>query len=258
MRYVNKHRSLLAGLAGAALLLAACGDDDSEPADATASVEGKTFLSVGSDNFEIVEGSTIRLTFQDGSIGAVAGCNNLGGSYVITDGVLEVGELVQTQMACDEALMDQDERLVAFLSSSPKVVVDGDDLTLEGSDSSIDFQNREVADPDRPLEGTMWNVTGSISADAVSSVPEGASITINGDTVEVNTGCNTGSGSATVEGDTITFGPIATTKKACDEAINDLESQVLTVLDGEVTYDIQASSLTLMNGDEGLQLTASS
>jgi heat shock protein HslJ len=258
MRHVNKHRSLLAGLAGTVILLAACGDDDTEPADATASVEGKTFLSVGSDNFEIVEGSTIRLTFQDGSIGAVAGCNNMGGSYVITDGVLEVGELVQTEMACAEALMDQDMRLAAFLTSSPEVTVDGDDLTLEGSDSSIDFQNREVVDPDRPLQGTIWNVTGSTSPDAVSSVPEGASIRITDDTVKVDTGCNTGSGSATVDGDTITFGPIALTKKACDEALTELENQVLTVLDGEVSYDIQASSMTLLNGDEGLQLTASS
>lgn len=256
MRIVNTSRTLLAGLAGAALLLAACGDDENEPADATASVEGKTFLSVGSDNFEIVEGSTIRLTFQDGSIGAVAGCNNLGGSYVIVDGVLQVGDLVQTQMACDEALMDQDERLVEFLGSEPTVTIDGSDMTLTSGDASIDFQDRETADPDRPLEGTTWNVTGSISADAVSSVPEGASITITGDTVAVNTGCNTGSGGVTVTDDTITFDAIAITKKACDEAVTELENQVLTVLTGEVTYEIEADSLTLMNGDNGLQLTA--
>ena len=39
-----------------------------------------------------------------------------------------------------------------------------------------------------------------------------------GGKVNVNAGCNTGSGAAELGEGTITFGPIATTRMACDEA----------------------------------------
>jgi heat shock protein HslJ len=80
-------------------------------------------------------------------------------------------------------------------------------------------------------------------------------------TVAVETGCNTGSGSVEVGDDTLTFGPIATTLRACaDEAVNQLEAAVLAVLQGEVSYTIDGSNLSLRSGEGadaiGLELTA--
>ena len=42
-----------------------------------------------------------------------------------------------TEMACDEALMDQDTRLADLLMASPTVALDGDDLVLTAADASI-------------------------------------------------------------------------------------------------------------------------
>ena len=54
----------------------------------------------------------------------------------------------------------------------------------------------------------------------------------------------------------ITFGPIATTRMACDEPTMEVEAHVLDVLQGTVTYEIEADVLTLTNGDLGLTYRA--
>jgi heat shock protein HslJ len=105
-------------------------------------------------------------------------------------------------------------------------------------------------------------VTGTVTTDAVSSVPAGAeaSLTITDGTVAVDTGCNVGSGGVEVGEDTLTFGPIAVTERACADEIMQLEAAVLAVLQGEVSYEVDGTSLSLRtegpDGEIGLELTA--
>jgi heat shock protein HslJ len=138
------------------------------------------------------------------------------------------------------------------------VALDADELTLTSADGAtvVTMLDREVADPDRPVEGTRWVVEGTISADAVSSIPSGAtaSITITDGTVVVESGCNTGSGSVTVGEDALTFGPIATTTRACEDDLMNLESAVFATLVEEVAYAIDSNVLTIRSGDAGLVL----
>jgi heat shock protein HslJ len=56
---------------------------------------------------------------------------------------------------------------------------------------------------------------------------------------------------------TIAFGPLALTKMMCDDDAMRLEQEVSRVLTGTATYSIEAGSLTLMNGTDGLQFTDS-
>jgi heat shock protein HslJ len=92
------------------------------------------------------------------------------------------------------------------------------------------------------------------------SIPEGvvATLTFNADgTVTVQPGCNSGRGDYTVEGDTISFGPIALTRMACAGAAGQVETDVLLILGaGDVQYSIDAGTLTLETADGGLQFTA--
>ena len=59
-------------------------------------------------------------------------------------------------------------------------------------------------------------------------------------------------GSVEVTPDTLAFGPIATTKMACEAGAMSVESAVLAVLSGDVAYTIDADTLTLDAGDAGL------
>ena len=95
---------------------------------------------------------------------------------------------------------------------------------------------------------------GIVSGDAVSSVPIGvtASITIAGGRVDVEAGCNMGGGAVDVTANTLNFGPIATTKMACEAGPASVETTVLEVLSGTVDYTIDADVLTLDAGGAGL------
>ncbi|TVR26401.1 MAG: META domain-containing protein [Ilumatobacter sp.] len=145
-------------------------------------------------------------------------------------------------MACEDALMDQDTWLAGLLTGSPAVALDADELVLTSADgvTVVTMLDREVADPDRPLEVTRWLLESTIS--------EG--------TVAVESGCNTGSGSVTVGEDTLTFGPIATSARECESDLMDLEAAVFAALDGEATYEIEADVLTIRSGPDGLVLRA--
>lgn len=252
------------------LIVAACGDDQNSEVPVTdtpeptsspvAMLDGRTFLSTEVTGHELIDGTVIHLSFADGSLSANAGCNQLFGGYRLDGDVLVAEALGQTQMACEDSLMEQDTWLNGLLTGSPTVALDADELTLTSADGAtvVAMLDREVADPDRPLEGTRWVVGSTISADAVSSIPSGAtaSITITEGTVAIESGCNTGSGSVTVGENALTFGPIATTTRACEDDLMGLEAAVFAALDGEASYEIEADVLTIRSGDAGLVLRA--
>ncbi|MEX0848244.1 MAG: META domain-containing protein [Ilumatobacteraceae bacterium] len=254
------------------LTLAACGDDTVDTADTAAAgsdvgaaIEGRTYISQSATGFTLVDGSDVRLTFEGGKLAAGAGCNMMNGSYTIADGILTVGAMMSTMMACEQPLMDQETAVSAFLTSGPTITADGDALTLVNADITMQFLDRKVAEPDLPLADTTWTVSGIISADAVSSTTTGTAadvtFTVAADgtgTAAVNAGCNTGSAEVTVGDGTITFGPLALTKKMCDEAAMELEAAVSATMTGDATYEIEANSLTIMSGATGLTFTAGS
>jgi heat shock protein HslJ len=280
--------ALLAVATAGMFTLASCGDPSVEPAtsptepgsttidtnpsttpvpggDLAALLEGKTYLSQSTTGITLADGAVLRISFDDGRISVSGGCNGMGGDVTFEGDAMTVGPMMSTQMACDQPLMDQDSAVQAFLTAGTTVSVDGDTITItgtfDGADASITLLDREVADPDRPLADTAWTVTGVISSDAISSGwgSAVATLTIVDGQAQVNTGCNRGMASVTVDeaAGTITFGPLALTKRMCDDDAMRLEQEVTRVLTGTATYSIEAGSLTLMNGTDGLQFTDS-
>jgi heat shock protein HslJ len=255
-RSIRPGKVSAAFLISAFLILGACGSDDSS--GSVPDVDGREFISTEVVGHQLVEGSTIRLAFEDGSVAANAGCNSMSGGYTFDGDILRVEMMAMTEMGCDEALMDQDAFLSGFLTSGPTVAVDGDEMTLVSGEEQITFLDREVADPDRPLEGTLWIVDGIVSDDAVSSTPAGApeaTLMIEDGQANVDTSCNSATTSVEVTGTTLTFGPMATTLVLCE--FHDLETAVLTTLSGEVEYEIEAGHLSIRHPDgTGLEFRA--
>lgn len=227
--------------------------------DGAPEVDGRVFLSTGvtreGEPSGLVDGTRVRISFADGRVSVQAGCNTLFGGYRVEDGVLRVDAMGGTEMGCPEELMAQDTWLAELLEAGPGIAVDGDTLTLSGESAVLTLQDREVADPDRPLVGTVWRVDGLVSGDAVSSVPGGAqaSLTLADDgTLAVHTGCNQGSGGYQLQddGQTLVVGTLAMTLMACDDERGELESAVLGVLRApELTVEITADTLTLSAPD---------
>lgn len=134
-----------------ALALAACGDDGGDTVDAGSDggdaaavtlddLDGRAFDSTGSTGYEIVEGTTISLTFADGRISANAGCNTQNGGVEVVDGQLRLtSQLASTMMGCEEPLMAQDQWVASFLEADPDITLDGDALTLSVGDEVLEL-----------------------------------------------------------------------------------------------------------------------
>jgi heat shock protein HslJ len=124
-----------------ALVTVACGDDDDDGGGGATptsdQLDRRTFEVASVKGQKPVAGSTTTFTFEDGGIAANAGCNTMTGSAPIENGRLMVGPLAQTQMACDDALQQQDVWLASFLEAGPTVALDNDRLTLQSSDVTI-------------------------------------------------------------------------------------------------------------------------
>ncbi|MFJ9343515.1 META domain-containing protein [Streptomyces sp. NPDC101733] len=106
------------------------------------------------------------------------------------------------------------------------------------------------ATPDAPLVATTWVVDSATGAGA----PEGRArfaLTPEGQ-ASGNLGCNRFSAPATVEGATLTVGPLTTTRMACEGSAGAVE-QALTGLfgSGPLTWKIQDHTLTLTAPDGG-------
>ena len=255
-----QHRPALALALASAVLVGACfggGSASAGPGGSSLDLDGRAFLSTDVQGRTIVAGTTVRISFENGQLGASAGCNSMGGPYRIDGGRLVTGQLAMTEMACEPALMEQD-RWVAELLGASAITLDGGTLTLANEQIRLTLLDREVADPDRPLLGTRWIVDGLISGDAVSSVPIGvtAALTFSDGRVDVEAGCNEGGGPVQFGDGTLTFGPIGLTKKACEQVRMAVEQPVVNVLSGSVDYEIEAGALTLRAGGLGLILRA--
>ena len=250
-------------------LAAGCGDPatNAQAGQRDGDPWGRDFLSTavtedGRDR-PLAAGTRIRLSFSDdGRLLASAGCNSMSGQAEIRDGRLLIGDLATTEMGCDPGRHAQDEWLARFLGGEPRFRLEGPEMTLSGDGTEIRLTDREVADPDRPLRGTRWVVDTVVDGQSASSVPEGADahVILNEDNgFGGSTGCNQMGGSAAVDEDagTVTFSDVIATKMACEDDRMALERAVLSVLDGEVTYEIKADRLTLTHPrGKGLGLRA--
>ena len=130
---------ILLALVAATVLLTSCGsDDDSGGAAApeTADLEASTFSSTDVSGRDLVAGSTITLSFQEGTMAVKAGCNAQTAEYEVADGTLRwTGPPASTKMACPTSdLADQDQWLAGLFTDGMDASLDNGTLTLTGGD----------------------------------------------------------------------------------------------------------------------------
>ena len=246
------------------VLLAACTAAPGPTPSLAQALDGRAFLSVsvteGGKPRDLVPGTRIRISFSAGNLGARAGCNALGGAVRIDGGRLIVDSLATTDMGCGQPLMDQDAWLAGFLTARPTLVLAGNDLTVAGGGTTIVLLDRRVADPDRPLVGTVWRVEALMAGQGTASLPSDAParLTFGADgRLTIETGCNTGEAAFVVDGGSITITGIGLTKKACPGPQGEQETAIMAVLRADsLSFVIEASSLILSAGERGLGLRA--
>ncbi|MFF0816410.1 META domain-containing protein [Rhodococcus sp. NPDC003318] len=253
----------LAALAVAAL--AGCSDSSAAaPEPPQADLVGRTFVSTEVEGTPIPGGGPLTVSFEEPDrLSAAAGCNRAVGTADFSDDRITVtGPLATTMMACPGGRAGADAWVAEFFAASPNWSLDGDTLQLSTDDATVTLLDKKVAQPDRPLVGTAWVVDATISRSAVTSslaIEDSMPTLLIADdgTVTGSTGCNNFTGTAEVAGDTVTFGPLATTRMMCEPDVAEVETAVLTALDGTTTATIESDRLRLMNvNGHGLGLHA--
>ena len=226
---------------------------------------GREFVSIGVTDGgsprPLAPATSVLMRFTATDLSGDAGCNGFGGGYRVDGGRLVIDNFSMTAMACDPERDAQDTWLLAFLASKPTISLVGTDLRVESGSVVLTLRDREVVEPDVNLVGPTWTLEAIITGDAVSSVPLGVEATLvfkDDGTIEVNAGCNRGSGRWAAVGGGIEFGPVMLTKMACQKDGATVESAVVGVLGaGTVTATIDNTMLTLLAGGQGLQYRAS-
>ncbi len=219
---------------------------------------GLEFLLDDSMGFTPLQGTTVRLSFEETQFGISAGCNNLGGTYSQCAGKLCASDLFTTDIACDSPRQMQDEWLADFFTSQPSLSLSGDRLTLTGTDATLEFVDSEVAEPDRPLIGPTWTIDTLIDGETVSIVPVTATVQFRTDgEMRLNDGCNNVTGTFASSGSTLTLSDITTTDRGC-EGINFAVAQHIgeVLTGGTLQFEIDAARLSLQRGDKGLLATS--
>jgi heat shock protein HslJ len=209
-------------------------------------VVGRTYLSTAVSGHTLVRGTRITLTFDDKTLSASAGCNSLSGAYRIDGDRLLAEQLGGTEMGCDPPRHAQDAWVAELLRSKPVLVNRGDTITLTSGTTALTLQDREVAQPDKPLVGTTWVVDTIIDNQMASSVPAGRPSTVvlpSRTRIEVYDGCNRTSGAVEVGASSLTVVDLpASVRTNCPGPPGVVFA---TVLQGTVQFTIEGDRLTL-------------
>lgn len=154
-------------------------------------------------------------------------------------------------MYCDEpGVMDQESAYLALIGNAKTIAIDGDRLTLaDAKGTPILIFAKTVLPAQEPLIGTNWTLESFHTADAVSSVLAGTSITAvfgPDGSVSGSAGCNHYFASYTMTETLFSIGPAGSTKMACGtKGVMHQESTYLSLLSQTTSYTIKGDKLTL-------------
>jgi heat shock protein HslJ len=246
-------RNLLILLASAALL-AACGPKP-RPAAQADPLANTSWLLATLGGAPPATGTSITLNFGSGGVLAGSdGCNDYSAGYTLDGSSITILQPISTtRKACPEPVMQQSSAYLAALGKAARYAVQGESLTL--SDSKGTALATYTAQS-QGLGGTSWDVISynngqqavvSVMADTQLTANFGADGNLTG-----FAGCNDYNATYTVSGtDTIQFGPVASTRKACDQppGVMDQETQYLAALSTAATYTIDADQLEMRTAD---------
>ena len=216
-------------------------------------------LTVGGKRSTAPAGAHVEIDPKGRATGNL-GCNHYTADARIDGDTVTLGPGTTTEMACEKDVQDFENALSRALSGPLDAAVVNKTLTLTTADGDTITLTSQ---PPAPLTGTTWTVTTLTEGETATSLPadtrdKAPRLTFGKDgTVEGNLGCNSFHGKATVAGSSISFGPLASTRKMCAQAEMDVERSMLAVLRGKTAYaiDHHALSLTAENG-KGLGASA--
>lgn len=232
------------------IALSAC--SPAQPGSPSSSLDGTQWNLIGFGSPDAltppVENSHLTLDFADGQVSGSAGCNGYGASFTLEGDTISFSTegFMTTLMFCEPAeLMDQETKFLAWMQKAQTVEFAGTQLIIHTSEGDLTF------DPAQPtaLEGTNWLLSGLTEGDAVvsSATDENITIQFEGGQAAGSSGCNQFFAEYALDGEKLSLSTVGGTKIACEEEVALREATFLNALTQVVSYQIERSSLTLLD-----------
>jgi heat shock protein HslJ len=161
-----------------------------------------------------------------------------------------------TRRACaDDAANQQEIVVIQAFDATRGSARDGDRMSLLDESGAVLLT---YAGGSTDLPDTQWQVTGVNTGSAIESttLTEQLSLAFGAsDQVSGNGGCNSFSGTYTVDGDQLTFGPLASTEMACADDVMALEQSYFAALEKVTSFRRTGTTLDLLDASGATQVT---
>ena len=248
--------AVLASFCAALVLSNVARAQEAPPASALQSTVWRWVHSVINDDSVIVPTDSDRYTVTfgtDGTLSVRADCNQVTGFYHQSGRRLTLQLGPSTLVACppdsqaDEFLKELGA-VVSQVSTDTFLV-----LNLARDSGSMVFEPQ----PALSLEGTTWTVQSYNNGNQAVTTPlQNTEMTavFQGGTVAGNAGCNSYHGAYTVDGTSISIGPLVVTRRVCGNNVMAQEQAFLTALQAATQYELNADRLSLRDDDGALQV----
>ena len=191
----------------------------------------------------------VTVKFESGRLSGFAGCNNFSGGYSLEGDQLKIGPVASTQMACPEPGSSIETAFHKAWSGNLRYAIDGDQLNATtASGDTLRFRR----EPPPQLAGVEWKVTSfNNGRHAVVGVLGESSVTMSFEDGKVagSAGCNRFHGTYSTEGNTLKLGPLATTRRACEEPLMTQEREFLAALASAISWSIDGNVLDMHRAD---------
>jgi heat shock protein HslJ len=203
----------------------------------------------------VEEGIVITAVFSsvDGQVSGSGGCNNYFTPYESTDdGSISIsGPIGSTMMAC-EGSMEAEGTYFAALETVTSWSLNEEGRLELTYDSGSGFEEKLVYTAgETPLTGPTWRLVSYGDPDDLSELEAGTAITAEfapetdtTGTVGGNATCNNYSTTYTLDGENISFGPVAGTRMMCPIGA-DQETAYLAALETAQTYQIIGANMQI-------------
>jgi heat shock protein HslJ len=248
-------------LVATAVLLAGCGEQVGT-ATGDVDLDGSWHLVDARDaagTYDLAD-RAVTLTVNGNQAGGTSACNQYGGRVEVAGDSVTISELGGTEMACEPAAMELEQRYLAALQSVERGERTGDSLTLSGPDLTLDF-GLDPPVEDAALVGTTWVLESLVDGDSVSSVAHDGELTfLRGGVMVGDVGCGQQRGRYSLDGDEVVVTVFRDRDPAAGRCPDDVEAQhdhVVAVLHDTFTATVEGDRLTLMTqAGKGLEFRA--
>ncbi len=211
-------------------------------------LDDETFVApIDRDRYTVTFGAAGMLSVR-------ADCNQVSGTYRQLGRRLSIQLGPSTLAACPpgshaDEFLQQLSAVVSQVTTETVLV-----LNLREDSGSMVLEPQ----PTLSLTGTNWLVLSYNNGRGAVTTPQpetemSAAFGDDG-TISGSSGCNTFSGTYSVDGTTLSIGPLSTTRLACAEPVMEQEQAYLDALQASTQYELASDRLTLRNDDGAIQV----